>query len=395
MARPFKDYDDNAESPAGRSAPMRAVPGLTWRLVLVRVAVALGLLYARAPREPRPQPPVLGVNAHLLWQDVNAAEVDRQLDAAVRARARMVRIDVGWASVEEKGKGRWSRWYLRRLDEVVHEARARGLQLLPAFLGTPCWASTAPPSLRQGCSGDWSARGVQYYAPADPEDYGDALAFLVRRYGRGVPAWEIWNEPNSPRFFIADDAARAYAALVKAAYRSVNKVDAEVRVVAGSLMHADSAFTKRLYDLGIEGSFDAFSIHPYSEDRSPLYPGSDRFRHLSFARGVPAVHDVMARHGDSRPLWLTEFGWNTSSTRGADAWRNGVDEDAQADYVGQALELVRTWWYVEVALVYELQDMGTDRGTPLENFGLLRHDRTRKPAFEAFRTAAARESPEG
>ena len=371
---------------------MRAAHRSSWRLVLLLAAlVSALLLYARAPQGPRPEPPVLGVNAHLLWRDVNGMEVDRQLDAARSAGARIVRVDVGWASVEESGKGRWSDWYLRRLDAVVAKAESRGLQLLPTFLATPCWASTAPPELRQGCRGDWSARGVQYYAPADPADYGDALAFLVRRYGRRVPAWELWNEPNSRRFFNADEPAREYVDLVKASYVRVKAIDEDVQVVAGALMHADSTFTERLYDLGIEGHFDAFSIHPYSEDRAPLDPGSERYRHLSFVRGVPAVHEVMADHGDASPLWLTEFGWNTSSLRNTDAWRNGVDEATQADYVRQALELLRSWWFVDVGLVYELKDVGTDSADSLENFGLLRHDRTPKPAFGAFRSAAARQ----
>jgi len=154
-------------------------------------------------------------------------------------------------------------------------------------------------------------------------------------------------------------------------------------------MNSDAVFTERLYDLGIEGYFDAFSIHPYSEDRSPLDPGSERYRHLSFVRGIPAVRDVMTRHGDTRPLWLTEFGWNTSSVRGSDAWRNGVEETTQADYLSQALELLQGQPDVDVAVVYELQDVGTDRGAPLDNFGLLRHDRSPKPAFDAFRSAAA------
>jgi polysaccharide biosynthesis protein PslG len=359
------------------------------RAGIVLAALLLGLVvYAQAPQPAPPRPPALGVHAHLMWQGVSRGDMDRQLDAVAAAGARIVRVDVGWASVEEQGKGRWNAYHLRRLDAVVTKARARRLQVLPTVFGTPCWASSAPESLRQGCAGDWSDRGVEDYAPRRPADYADALAFLVRRYGRRVPAWELWNEPNSRRFFAAADPAHAYVALVKAAYRAIKEVDERVQVVAGSLMHADVAFTERLYRLGIKGAFDAFSIHPYSEDRSPLDPGSERYRQLSFVRGVPAVREAMLRHADRVPLWLTEFGWNTSRTRGAEAWRNGVDEATQAHYLGQALQLLRAWPYVDVAVVYGLRDMGTDPDDYLDNFGLLRHDGAPKRALGTFRNAA-------
>src|SRR4051812_49878277 len=118
--------------------------------------------------------PLAGVQAHLLWSDVDDAEVARQLDLAREAGARLVRVDVGWASAEPAGKGRWSTWYLGRLDRVVAAARAHGLSPLLTLWETPCWASSAPAAAKQGCAGAWWKRGVQRYTPADPADYGDA-----------------------------------------------------------------------------------------------------------------------------------------------------------------------------------------------------------------------------
>lgn len=97
----------------------------------------------------------LGVQVHPLWDGVDAAAAARQIDAAADSGATLVRIDVGWASVEQDGRGQWSQWYLDRLDAVIATARARGLRTLLTVADTPCWASSAPPRLRRGCRGQW------------------------------------------------------------------------------------------------------------------------------------------------------------------------------------------------------------------------------------------------
>jgi hypothetical protein len=154
-------------------------------------------------------------------------------------------------------------------------------------------------------------------------------------------------------------------------------------------MWADFRFVDALYAHGIAGSFDALSIHPYSDDRSPLDPGSDAWTEVSFVRGVPAVREAMLAHGDARPVWLTEFGWSSNALRDAASWQNGVSEADQATYVAQALTQMRDWAYVEAAIYYDLVDAGSDPRAPIENFGLVRHDLRPKPAFDAFRRAAA------
>jgi hypothetical protein len=329
------------------------------------------------------------VQVHPLWGGVTSAEVDRDLDAAKAAGAGMIRADVGWSSLEPASKGAWSTWYLGRVDAVVEKAQARGLKVLFTFMSSPCWASSAPDTVKQGCAGSWWDRGVQHYAPSNPADYASALAFLVKRYGSRVEAWEVWNEPNQTSFFKAADPVAAYAALLKAAYPAVKAVAPNSTVIGGVLANADIEFTQKLYAAGVKGSFDAWSVHPYSEDRSPLDPSEGQYASNSFTLGVPAVHDVMVANGDDKPLWLTEFGWNTSSIRNSDqAWRNGVSLDAQATNLTAAFARMRDWSYVPVGVWFNLAD-GDNPSDPVSNFGLLRNDRTEKPAYAAFRVAAA------
>jgi hypothetical protein len=115
----------------------------------------------------------------------------RQLDLAKGAGAQILRVDVGWASLEQDGKGHWSTRYRDRLDDLVAQAERRHLKLLLTVIDSPCWASSAPASLKRGCEGAWWEREVDKYTPRDPADYADAFAYLIRRYGSRVAAWEI------------------------------------------------------------------------------------------------------------------------------------------------------------------------------------------------------------
>ena len=362
------------------------------RVALVRAALIVPMvvitLLAFASPVSAASPQAVGIQTHILWGDVDAAEMRRQLDLVKGAGAQIMRADVGWSSLEQNGKGQYSPWYLGKLDDLVAQADQRNLKLLLTVADTPCWASSAPESLKQGCAGSWWDRGVQRYTPTAPRDYGDAFAFLIRRYGSRVTAWEIGNEPNSTDYYKAANPVPDYVALVKEAYRAGKAADPAAKILAGAVMQSDYEYVEKLYKAGIKGHFDAFSIHPYCEDRSPMDPWQTEWMRLSFIRGVPKVRDVMVKYGDHRKMWFTEYGWSTSSTRNVSAQANGVDEQTQASNVKLALAQVPRWSYVETAIYYNLINSGNDRASLYSNYGLLRYDRTLKPAYAAFKLAA-------
>ena len=318
----------------------------------------------------------VGVGAHLMWGSPADPIDTRQLDLARDMGAQMVRVDAGWVNAEGAGKGRWSQAYLAKLDSLVSSTQLRGMRLLLVWWRSPPWAT--------------SVAGEPNAPPIDPNDYGESLAALATRYRDRPVDFEVWNEPNSDGFFQSPDNARDYAALLKAAYRAVKAVNPRAVVIGGALAHADATFARALYAHGIKGSMDGFSIHPYTENRDPLlaYPS---YPHVSFLPGIKNVRDVQAAYGDVAGLWLTEFGWNTGGLFGTGypAWRRSVTPEEQADYVRKAIDYLQTLPYVANAAVYLLRDDGTDPLDDQANFGLVRRDYTPKPAYRAFREAAA------
>jgi hypothetical protein len=299
------------------------------------------------------------------------------LDYAKAAGANVVRVDVGWATVESDGPGILTPWYSKRLDLFMAAARKRGLKVIALLFTTPCWASSAPDALKQNCQGDWWGRGVGWYPPSNVADYAKFVRFITASYGSELAAIEIWNEPDQPggKGWRTATPVEDYARLLRAAYPAAKDGDSRVPVLAGVLAGSDVTFLNALYNAGIRGNYDGIAIHPYSDPRAPdASPPRADVRFL-FAAGIAATHALQAHYGDKAPIWVTEFGWSTT----------GVTASQQASYVTSAYRILAQLSYVEAAVVYELHDdIGGGSQDANAHYGLLQADYRAKPAYAAF-----------
>ena len=344
-------------------------------VVSLLAALALMSLPAAAPAAPR----YLGVQVHPLWSTITPAQVERELDLMADLGVNVARVDVGWASLQGSGPHRYGDWYVERIDRFVAGARARGIRVIATLTETPCWASSAPASLRDDCSGTWWERGVQDYPPRDPRDYARAARFLTDRYGTKLAALEIWNEPNLSYEFLGPRKVARYAALVRATYPEAKRGNARVPVLAGSLAYADADFLAALYRAGIRGAHDGISFHPYTDGRGPESEvASD---HLEFGPGLRSMRAAQRAAGQVRPLWLTEFGFTACS------WCGTLEN--QALLIARTVLAIPSYPYVRGATLYQLRDTTTVPDAWESNFGLLREDFTKRPAYAAFRQAVA------
>jgi hypothetical protein len=342
---------------------------LTARRWTLLVALAsLVCLAAASPASARV--PGRGVVLHSLWAQFSDSDADRELTLAKQANANLVRVDVAWASLEVKGKGQISDWYLRRIDRFVAGANARGMKVLMTLWASPCWASSAPSDVKGGCGQDWNQNSV-VYPPSNPADFGDIAGWLTARYGAKLAGVEMWNEPNLDidMFWKAGDKAGAYAALVRGAYPRAKAVgNSSVPLLAGALVRPDTNFLRTLYADGIKGYYDGFSLHPYGIELS--------------AQKLNGFRSVQSSAGDSSPLWITEFGAPTSTGGG---WR--VTEPGQATAIKQYVSVLDGLPYVRGMTLYSLRDTSTDKSDFIANFGVLHFDFSPKPGYAALAAA--------
>jgi hypothetical protein len=294
------------------------------------------------------------------------------------SRPAWVRVFIGWNAIEPQ-KG------------VYNVAEIQSYQHFFASLppttkvdvdvqGTPAWAA--------GGSSDTRT------PPVNPADYGAFVNYLANAFHGRVAAWEIWNEEDNSGWWNGTPAQ--YAALLKSAYTSIKSVDPKATVILGGMTGNDGPFLSQLYAAGARGSFDAVGIHTDTACNiaSPYlfeYNRGTRTINQYFFLGFTAVHAVMVGAGDgTKPIYVTELGW---SSTGAECrtghWAGqklaGVTQPTQAAYLRQAYHCLAQprYAYVKVAMWFELFNNGTSTA-PLNNFGLLNHDYSPKPAFTEF-----------
>jgi hypothetical protein len=303
----------------------------------------------------------------------SAADVEADLDLMAGTGARWLRVSIGWGHIERfPGVYDWE-----GTDRVVHGARARGMSVLAIITSAPSWNSD--PGCRQfEC------------APADPAPFADFARVAAQRYGPlGVHHWEIWNEPNHVPFWGPRPDPEKYVALLRGAYEAIHGVDENATVLTGGLSPAPDAgaeiapltFLREVYDLGGRPYFDAVAHHPY---QYPELPASDELTNAF--RQTELLHDLMSSRGDDhKQVWGTEVG---APTRGPRA----VSEDDQAGWVREYYRLWNQWSFTGPLLWYSARDHGT-RNTTEDGYGLVRRDRSPKPALAAYEDVMASDAP--
>jgi hypothetical protein len=190
--------------------------------------------------------------------------------------------------------------------------------------------------------------------------------------------------------------------MLRSAYRGIKAAAPRAKVVMGPMTGNNYEYVAAAYRAGAKGAFDAVAVHTdtaclVNGPRSYLRePAEGRFKgrvyRFSFL-GYRTVRQVMVANGDRRkPIWMTEFGWSAPPGHRAEivcAWRLGGAEAAgrqrgtQARFLRLAYHCMRRAPYIEVAMWFNSRDLGRDE-SELNNFGLLRSDGSRRPAYRAF-----------
>lgn len=309
-----------------------------------------------------------GMMVHPLWNDHTWIDVESELEAMAAAGARWVRVDVGWPSMQS-GRGRaLDSYHLNRLRAISAAARSRGMELQVCLVGTPAWAN--------GGRGFW-------YPPTWYADFEAYVYKLVSAAKGSVKYWEISTEPNLKRYLPPDADPVRYSKLLQKAYHAAKRADPGARIISGGIWTNDTAYLRKLYANGAGGHFDSLGLHPYTDDRSPYAgqqdPESDDDSRWNF-RGIANMRAVMIEKGDSsKSIWITETGWTTSGCN----W--SVSQANQARYVGEAYKrLHEEFPYVETLIIYNLRDNTSNPSIAGDNFGVVRHDYTPKPAYDSY-----------
>ena len=344
-----------------------------------RLALVLIICFAATScQAPEPQKHAeIGMVLH--YRGVDDTILGRQFDLMEAMDADWVRIDLDWSAIEsERGRYDWA-----VTDKLVDQAEAHGINVLGVIAFTPDWARSSTES---------APENRRHQRPDRLSDYAEFTRMVVQRYApRGVHSWEVWNEPNTGKFWPPVQDADEYGELFRQAADAIRDVDPDATVLIGGLTTQPDApdpglspteFLELLYDNGTAQLSDGVAAHPYSYPALPLDPSQQRLGGFS---DLPALHDVMNAHGDGgKKIWITEFGAPTGSSDRA------LSEEDQATTLFQARGQLDQWAWAGPLIYYELVDGGTDLADPEQNFGVLREDLAPKAAAIELLLAASR-----
>lgn len=320
------------------------------------------------------------------------------------AGSRWDRFDFAWPRLEP-ANNQWNQEVLQAYDDLVSALHQGGIKnIVGILLWTPDWAATGGtrglglPEAQWRPSGWYKPAPCQPAAPSevsaassppqglylpwsDPNNHwGDFVYTIVSRYRDRVKHWEMWNEPEWSYFWSGTSAD--YAQLLKVGYQATKAACPDCTVLFGGLHYwMNPSYYRWVLNLINRDPlapqnnyfFDVMSVHFYSDPTNVW----EKVREI---RSGMAVYNV----GD-HPIWLTETGvpvWNdTKVDPDPTPYDYAATQEEAASYVIQSYANALA---ADVERYFFFRVHDADMG---EYFGLVRNDRTLRPAYVAYQVA--------
>jgi hypothetical protein len=287
--------------------------------------------------------------------------------AATDLGAGWTRVTFEWARIQPNGTHEWN--VVPISDNALDAEIAQGREVVGLLITTPAWATDKE-------RGGGVPQGL--YLPIDSPDnhWANFVRAIVTRYAGRIDHWTIWNEPEiSPESPDATwgGSTEDFIQLLRVAYlvAKAENPNAVIHMAGMSHWHNDLWFGQFLDLLVADPEawahnlyFDVATLHLYHEPEKIF-------------EIVSLYYSQMRERGISKPIWIAE----------TNAYLSRVSEDEQAYFIFQAFALEIAAGAQRVS-VYKMADAATDSAADPEQFGLVRMDGSRRPAFTAYQLAA-------
>jgi hypothetical protein len=359
-------------------------------------ALASALLFSLALASPAIAGEFIGISG---GPQPDETDLQKIADTGVHSD----RFILSWAAVQpSQGAFNWT-----ATDRMAGGSASHGIRALPMLWGSPGWATSSaarPPIDTPGARKAWRAfleAAVKRYGPGGSYWSGPyEQQFGADAKPLPITAWQVWTEPNG-KYFAPSPSPRRYARLLQISHEAIKAANSKARVVLGGLVgirkwHGRTLhgipgwkFLRQLYRVpGIKREFDIAAVHPYA-------PNLEQLR-----REMKLFRAAMRKGGDGHVrVWITEIGWG-SAPKGSGNSQLGLNKGltGQRRLLAGSFKLIlshRRSWRVGRVYWYDWRDPPADARAPCsfcETAGLLRNDRTPKPAYRAF-ARFARKSP--
>lgn len=328
-------------------------------------------------QEPMPaKPAVKGVSVGDTFKSLPDAELEAYLTDLQSLGVTWLRVDIAWDLIQPENPSQYE-W--AQFDRVVMAAARHNIKLLAVLAYSPEWAR------------DPSCKDNFICSPADPATFANFAKEAVKHFAPlGIKSWEIWNEPNSESFWLPSPNAATYVRLLAATYPAIKQVDPTATVITGGLSPAENTpgriaprdFLTGMYQSGARNFFDALGYHPFSYPALPHDVVSwSCWSQMSDL--YPSIRTIMIDNNDGdKKIWATEYGVPT-------AGQSDVNETLQALSFQDAIQQMGNMPWLTAIFFHTYKDDPGNIEAPTSNFGIVRRDGTRKPAYNILKEILA------
>ena len=257
--------------------------------------------------------------------DPSASDFDRM----GAGRVGSIRINLAWATVQRFGPADPYDW--SRYDPLIAAAATNGIKVLPTIFGTPDWAAARPNHPPSSAHVD----EFEAFIRAAVERYGPNGIFWTLNPTipkAPITDWQLFNEPNSPTYWLPKPKAKQYKPFLVVANRAIHGVDPSARIILAGLFPTPQIkngvtlekYLTDLYRLKAKSLFDAVALHPYQPTPAKVLDT------------LVDLRELMRRFKDkSKPILLTEVGWASAGQKTPLT----VKPKVQAKYLRQTYKL--------------------------------------------------------
>jgi hypothetical protein len=260
--------------------------------------------------------------------------------------------------------------------DVLDALHAQDIRALVTLYGSPRWANGGGTPARLPTSG-----------------FGNFASAAATRFP-WVHMWTAWNEPNSRTFSVPVSPRLYVQKVLNPAFASLHAASRSNRVAGGvtSPRRTPSGMSPLAFMQGMRAAharLDAYAQNPYPVARgeTPTHAVCSRCGYFTMAL-LPAIRADVTRYFGGKPLWLTEYGYQTNPPDRL----LGVSYARQAAYLSEAA--LRVWQQrgVTVLIHFLIRDEPTLGGW---QSGLFTAGGTAKSAYHAFALPLAQVSRRG
>jgi len=318
---------------------------------------------------PPPVPPITHPD-----RTFGAVETYHTPELADAADIGWTRIIFYWSELKKDGPDTWNEFHAPYwlIDREIEGGR----EVVGLLQHTPDFAT-------EGSPGSGVPDGL--YLPVD--DPGNLWAGFVRevvsKYDGRINRWIIWNEPDIPPGTFGtlwEGSPADYYQLVKVAYLAAHEVNPEVQIHLGGLTYWHNPTYLREFLTAASQDptaaengfyFDVVSLHVY-------------FKPETTVDIAESLRTQMAEFGLDKPIWINETNAPPYDDP-AQPWVEPVfqvTQEMQASFLMQEFALALALDVDRIAVYKWIDEPPPQPG--FEPYGLLRNDRSPRPAYAAF-----------